>query len=180
MWPVRRRLLNFVTLLSLLICVAATALWVRSYQRCDRVLYQTDEDARGVQRCFVLRWNRGVFEFQHHHIAGLGRAYAEWMGLHMDHADPVGNGFPVGSRLALPGLGFAPPITQVVSPAVWWHYWVYVPHYAVVVAAGILPVARLLRLRRRRRTDLRGLCPSCGYDLRATPDRCPECGTTHT
>jgi hypothetical protein len=54
------------------------------------------------------------------------------------------------------------------------------PHGYYLAVLSIAPLAWAgVRLRRvviaRRRRGLR-LCLSCGYDLRATPDRCPECG----
>jgi hypothetical protein len=51
-----------------------------------------------------------------------------------------------------------------------------VPHWLPVAALLVVPCVALFRLWLRMRTT-RGACSKCGYDLRATPERCPECGT---
>jgi hypothetical protein len=51
------------------------------------------------------------------------------------------------------------------------------PNWALTLAAALLPLSRLVNPCVRWRRRNRGLCPSCRYDLRATPGRCPECGT---
>ncbi|MGA2496726.1 MAG: hypothetical protein ABSH20_03235 [Tepidisphaeraceae bacterium] len=57
---------------------------------------------------------------------------------------------------------------------------VRVPHWFIAILSGIFPglwAMRYLRYRRLRHRKRWGLCLQCGYDLRASPDRCPECGT---
>jgi len=54
---------------------------------------------------------------------------------------------------------------------------VFVPYWLAIVASVALVLLRRLA---RRTVPRAGLCPRCGYDLRATPDRCPECGTIPT
>lgn len=50
--------------------------------------------------------------------------------------------------------------------------WIAAIVFAVVPLSGIYRLVRRCRLNRLRT----GLCVQCGYDLRATPNRCPECG----
>jgi hypothetical protein len=54
--------------------------------------------------------------------------------------------------------------------------WLTLPCWLLAMAAGVLPVRRGIIWWRARRRRLSGRCVKCGYDLRATPERCPECG----
>jgi hypothetical protein len=131
---------------SLLVCVATAALWVRSYYVGDAVNLY---DGRGrVWR--LMSWKAGIDFFI---LPARQTRRFEYVTRPMD---APGGGRALHFRLS-PGV-----VTVIVVP-----HWVLCLAFA---GAGVL----LLRVARRR--DQIGLCPICGYDLRATPARCPECG----
>jgi hypothetical protein len=58
--------------------------------------------------------------------------------------------------------------TRMTIP--WW------AAFVVVAPAPSIMLVRFTRRHRKRRRAEHGLCVECGYDLRATPLHCPECG----
>lgn len=53
-----------------------------------------------------------------------------------------------------------------------------VPSALVLPLLALFPVRHFRRCAVVRRRARSGLCLECGYDLRSTPQRCPECGAT--
>ena len=54
---------------------------------------------------------------------------------------------------------------------------VIVPYWFAMLLTLPLPLFIVTRRMRRSCAILSGRCAKCGYDLRASPERCPECGT---
>lgn len=54
---------------------------------------------------------------------------------------------------------------------------VAVPMWALLLGGIWFPIIQVARYRRIRMRMRTGCCVACGYDIRATPQRCPECGT---
>jgi len=54
-----------------------------------------------------------------------------------------------------------------------------IPVWCLLLVAAILPTRKIVLMAAQHRRLRQGLCPQCGYDLHASPDRCPECGAFH-
>jgi hypothetical protein len=166
-----RILFNTATVVSLLLCVATIVLWVRSYIAFDQ--YQS--------RLTSVRLLVGI---------PRGSLMVVWTDpqspLHFDVPDTgYGTGPPVYDDLRelfhpsveFPGLtyvhaGATQPPFMMPFRAISVRMWLATTLFALA------PVLRLYATLRRRSARHRiGHCSHCGYDLRATPDRCPECGT---
>jgi hypothetical protein len=155
---VSRRLFTFCAALLLLLSVAVCGLWVRSYSTFDIFGYLWSTGGGGGNGTFTITSWRGSL----------------WLGLvPMDGTAERG---PLWQAFAVVGpspAGATPSWRDVRVVAAG----VVVPHWLAAAIASVVPLGRLTRvLRSRYRRRSAGLCPSCGYDLRATPDRCPECG----
>ena len=163
----RRKVFNFAAALSLVLCVATATLWVVSYASEEHFGWTTPTGTT------ELHSSLGKFALYVESVvtppyAPLSRP----RGFTYDSFVPSDKEY-VGFESVLRLAGFA--LVRHNAGAIKW--WVLVaPAWAITGSLAVLPIVWVLRFRAGRgRRDPR-VCGRCRYDLRATPNRCPECG----
>jgi hypothetical protein len=196
----RRKLTNFATAVSLMLSVAVVALWVRSRASMDLLSRTTTHGTAldgGSRECFV-RSNVGelvfvVQPYEYHRTTPpvpdddgyTGVPTPEPLRWTSKDADPE---FAVSHTAVKPpyghnaaGFAYGRYVGRVSrSPDGSWsqrrQYTLSTPHWFAALVLALPAAAWAFRRHRLRRRRSAGLCPACGYDLRASADRCPECG----
>jgi hypothetical protein len=182
-----RHLFTLCSAVSLVMFLAVCVLWVRTYD-VEEAWHSAPRLPPAGERLFP---NSPHNEFVSQHAVATRPGQIQFARRDL----PLYNAFPSGyARATTPwqfyqsfgqarfgGFDFTwkPPV-QIVerfySRRDWGYRGVTVPLWLATILLLIFPVAWLRAMWKRRRDHLLGLCPHCGYDLRASPDRCPECG----
>lgn len=158
----RRIVFNALAGICLLVLIVTAALWVRSYFAVDILLYQTltpDPFHTPVRDDLMAILGGGTVLLR----SGTPPAFASpphYFHLQRRHF------YFIPDKVY---LGFAGHITR--------QQWFVVFPLWSICAPPLFVLAMWSRAYRiRRRSIAAGCCSRCGYDLRATPERCPECG----
>ena len=185
----KRRLFTILSALSLLLFVAVVVAWVWSGWVAEILGYQSSSWTADLTRMYVRNYGielangrLGVFyDWYDTVVEAEHRVQGKWQGgwMRLSHDDRHMLGLTRGTSR----LGFH---AHLNTHGAYGPYmaggttYLAAPFWMVSAALIILPTARLCWWRKRRSRRGTGVCYSCGYDLRATPDRCPECGTAVT
>jgi hypothetical protein len=174
------RLFTLVSVLSLLLCVATAALWARSQWRGDEVgwVSRGRSPSRGEQLALEVFSECGQIDLNYQWYEErliLSTTVHDWPAVGMTNRTPYRKTMaPFRGRYAhLTRFGFR--YGQIVRPDLVSRGLV-VPHWFVLVVTAVFPSWWITLWRRRRFQRRPGRCLACGYDLCATPQRCPECG----
>lgn len=159
-------------LLSFAPCLIMTALWIRSFLINEKGLIA------GFGFSATAHPLRGEVEMYFDSPADVLRAWNYHNELQVISDLPLPS---EGCKVHAAGFGLDPlkrSHATTARPALT-ELRVVVPYYFIVMSSLVRP-ATLAIHRRRRQARMTakesGVCPNCGYDMRATPDRCSECG----
>ena len=185
----RRLIRRSWSVTRILMPVLVGAMWIRSYWRLDEFSFQRDSANTFAMVSFQggLHFSTGAtmtrrFEWDSYRIP----EGATWLTEHPYGFDWMHFGFArstqanVRVRLRVPDPALQRALLSPVDRITPWlppDQFVIIPYWPLALFCALPMIAWGIRRLRRAHRMSRGLCPSCGYDLRATPDRCPECGS---
>ena len=189
----RHRLFTICSALSLLLCAAACVLWVRCYFVADTLVWRltnAHDEMESLREPYFYSDTRevvsarGGLQVYRKRVEVCSGIEGRWSPPALRHRVsappgpyPVTPHVLVGCWLRAGGGGFQLLAAADRSdPHAVWEWSFTAPYWALAAAAGLPAGLGFCRGLRRSRRIRRGLSPACGYDLRATPDRCPECG----
>ena len=179
------RLLGLAALLSLLLCVATLAWWARSFLPPD--LHVGAADGRLVlvfaDAPLTRQWQaRSTGRVSPVSAAELWNDARRGRSLQpTTYFVPAGSAPGAPARLAnkAPLIETSLGVTTATEPGPFAAHYrlVAIPLLYFAAVLAVPPLAWLVRSLRGWRRAGAGACARCGYDLRGTPERCPECGT---